>query len=505
MSYKNSAKLIASVCLSAVALTSMMGMTPRPDSVAVSSTNIHQFESNFIKNNNQDLTTVAAATKKTASPFQLEQEGTCIIIYSNDSRELVSLDYGDDCKNMIAALAKMKVSSPSKTANKGTLAPDALEMRARNHDKTLYTYQFYTNGVNVISGSTSSFYPYTASEKKAQSLPKLMKKHFDEKAVTPSWLGIMTGEKFESITIREANGANPNLTFPKTDGGSLLFYQLQNLHVARGTKTKVENIYSGESDVYKFDIKFNSGVSYDVVINNNGSILIESSDMDEKLKYTLVADSDYEFMKEIVNDLTSNNVHRPSEKNNPLTAKPVIYLYPETTQQVNVKLDFAGQVHTTYPEYPSTGWNVTAQPDGTLTDLSDNSTHYYLFWDGLASKPWQYEKGSVVPGKDTRKFLTEALQKMGLTPREYNDFITFWLPQMEKNEYNLISFSGKEYEDIAKLTVTPKPDSALRVHMMWKPVSESETANYSQLQPQTFQPFQRNGFTLVEWGGTKID
>ena len=49
--------------------------------------------------------------------------------------------------------------------------------------------------------------------------------------------------------------------------------------------------------------------------------------------------------------------------------KPIIYLYPETRTEVNVKLDINGRLVTTYPAYDTEkGWKVTADPDGTLTD-----------------------------------------------------------------------------------------------------------------------------------------
>ena len=60
-----------------------------------------------------------------------------------------------------------------------------------------------------------------------------------------------------------------------------------------------------------------------------------------------------------------------------VTAKPVIYLYPEEETQVTVKLDYAGELTCTYPAYDD-GWTVTAQPDGTLTDAA-GQTYSYLF------------------------------------------------------------------------------------------------------------------------------
>ena len=49
-----------------------------------------------------------------------------------------------------------------------------------------------------------------------------------------------------------------------------------------------------------------------------------------------------------------------------VSAKPVIYLYPEEETRVTVKLDYNGQLTCTYPAYEK-GWTVTASPDGTLT------------------------------------------------------------------------------------------------------------------------------------------
>ena len=183
---------------------------------------------------------------------------------------------------------------------------------------------------------------------------------------------------------------------------------------------------------------------------------------------------------------------------NPPTGKPVIYLYPEKETLVSVNLDFDGKITYTYPALNS-GWKVLAKPDGTLTNLADNSTHYYLFWEGTARPEWTYEKGFVVKGSETEKFLRENLAKMGLTPREYNDFITYWVPKMQENPYNLVSFSGNEYSEIAKLTVDPKPDSVIRIHMMWKALDEP-----IEIEPQVLPTYERKGFTLVEWGGTEL-
>lgn len=43
---------------------------------------------------------------------------------------------------------------------------------------------------------------------------------------------------------------------------------------------------------------------------------------------------------------------------------------------------------------------------------------------------------------------------------------------MQKNPYNLIHFAGKEYTESAKLSIIPKPNSILRVFMVYKPLQE---------------------------------
>jgi hypothetical protein len=107
-----------------------------------------------------------------------------------------------------------------------------------------------------------------------------------------------------------------------------------------------------------------------------------------------------------------------------------------------------------------------------------------------------FSKGFCVKGEDTAEFLAETLEKIGLTPREANEFIIYWLPILEKNEYNLISFQQEAYTDTAELEITPKPDSLLRVFMAAKPLDAPV-----EIEPQEFEGFERNGFTAVEWGG----
>ena len=178
--------------------------------------------------------------------------------------------------------------------------------------------------------------------------------------------------------------------------------------------------------------------------------------------------------------------------------KPAIYLYPEEETQVSVTLELDGSLTSTYPDYGD-GWTVTAQPDGTLTDPETGRTYYCLFWEGIIDRQFDLSAGFCVAGEDTAAFLEEALAQLGLTEREANECIVYWLPRMEQNPYNLIAFQGEAYTGRAPLTVTPAPDSVLRVFMAWQALEEPV-----ELPEQELPAFQRQGFTLVEWGGAEI-
>lgn len=178
-------------------------------------------------------------------------------------------------------------------------------------------------------------------------------------------------------------------------------------------------------------------------------------------------------------------------------AKPVIYLYPEKETAVSVTLDYDGELTCTYPAYQD-GWQATAFPDGHLIG-ADGQEYNYLYWEGKDRIEYDFSKGFCVAGKNTAAFLENALEQLGLTRREANEFIVYWLPQMEKNPYNLISFQTESYTQHAELSIEPAPDTLIRVFMAWKPLEQPV-----EIEPQQFMPTQREGFTVVEWGGTEL-
>ena len=182
-----------------------------------------------------------------------------------------------------------------------------------------------------------------------------------------------------------------------------------------------------------------------------------------------------------------------------LKGKPVIYLYPEKSMDISVQLKLKDSVFTAvYPKFTEKDtWNVHAEPDGTIS-IKDKK-YPYLFWEALSYGLPDSNEGFVVTDKDAESFLEEKLDILGLNDKEKTDFITFWLPILLKNKLSLCTFQTQKFFDTMELNVTPKPDSMIRIFLsiikLDKPINVKE---------QKLESVERKGFTVVEWGGSKL-
>ena len=185
--------------------------------------------------------------------------------------------------------------------------------------------------------------------------------------------------------------------------------------------------------------------------------------------------------------------------------KPVIYLYPETTQGIHVELDVKGELEFSYPPYEE-GWNVTASPDGPI-HWEDKKLNY-LFWESsqaLATERSDFKNGTLVRRKDLLPFFERTLTQAGFTPQEKQDFITYWYPEMSRHSILYICYKFNEECDIfAELTVTPPPTQVNRVYLFWN-VPEAYLPEEEFWPVQKIPSMERNGFTVLEWGGAKME
>lgn len=181
------------------------------------------------------------------------------------------------------------------------------------------------------------------------------------------------------------------------------------------------------------------------------------------------------------------------------SAKPIIYIYPEEETEVKIKVKNPEKLTCTYPKYEDS-WNVLAKPNGDLIDLKSNRKLYALYWEGINTTKVNLDEGFIVEGESVAKFLEEKLEILGLNEREAEEFIVYWLPLMEKNKYNYIRFETlDEINENMGLKITPKPETLIRINMEIKGLTKPMT-----VKEQNLKRVERKGYTVVEWGGTKI-
>ncbi|XOV67359.1 MAG: hypothetical protein ACFHU9_17220 [Fluviicola sp.] len=180
--------------------------------------------------------------------------------------------------------------------------------------------------------------------------------------------------------------------------------------------------------------------------------------------------------------------------------KPVIYLYPETTSTFEITVEPTGEMQFTYPEYTEK-WTGTMHPKGKLEMRGEQFN--YLFWESKqemdALNP-QETAGFIVTGKEIKNFLEEKLNTVGFTASERADFITYWGPQIQQHDQVYITFhQDSECDQFAALNISPTPDNLHRFYMSWGAYDRAHIPN-----PQHLTPMNREGFTVLEWGGQEV-
>lgn len=181
--------------------------------------------------------------------------------------------------------------------------------------------------------------------------------------------------------------------------------------------------------------------------------------------------------------------------------KPVIYLYPETRTEVELKVVPTGKMRFTYPELKDT-WKMTAHPNGEL-EIGDRS-YPYLFWE--AESPAlraNWSEGTLLTRDEVVHFLESQLDFAGLNSKEQSDFITYWAPRMTQHEHCVVHFlQNDECSQFADLIVLPQPDAINRLYIVWAPIENLE--DYTYIRPQKLQKINRLGFDILEWGGVEM-
>lgn len=125
-----------------------------------------------------------------------------------------------------------------------------------------------------------------------------------------------------------------------------------------------------------------------------------------------------------------------------------------------------------------------------------------MYYESKCDTEFKVEnEGFIVKSEDTIAFLEEKLSVLGLTEREAEEFIIYWLPKLESNKYNYIRFATyDEINENMPLEINPNPDTIIRVLMTFKGLE-----NPIDVQEQQLKTPNRIGFVAVEWGGSEIN
>ncbi|EAX96604.1 Ubiquitin family protein [Trichomonas vaginalis G3] len=202
------------------------------------------------------------------------------------------------------------------------------------------------------------------------------------------------------------------------------------------------------------------------------------------------------------NTLMDYNVHDGDTINLILRlrgGKPVIYLYPkeEIDAKVSIKIN-DGDFSFVYPSFDKDNtWNVKALPSGEIVHRGKKMR--YLFWETLFYPNLNMDKGFIIKGEDSVSFFEDKLKFMNLNDAEICDFITYWCPKLCGYKYVKVCFHFENFDDMCPMNVEPKPDNINRVFFAALPLESP-----CDIEPQELPTFNRDGFTVIEWGGTIV-
>ncbi len=272
---------------------------------------------------------------------------------------------------------------------------------------------------------------------------------------------------------------------------SFTFYNLTETNV--NPKTELLYSFNGVNQHTKLDAQ--NHFDLNVKSGSYSFVFFYSSDYYEIYTDSIVSKSQHKTYVSIF--------FQKAEEQMIMVDKPVIYLYPEIPTIVEVKVKPKGEFTFTYPTY-NNGWEVNASPSGELK-IGDNQ-YNYLFWEAAQDnleELFDITTGFIVETENTVSFLEERLTEFGLNDKEKADFITFWGPQIMKNEHSFVHFvTNEDCNQFAELEIIPKPDHVYRLYIQITPISKEKTHTYKD---QKLSKIDRTGFTVIEWGGSNFN
>ncbi|MBP0970128.1 MAG: hypothetical protein J5744_08290 [Oscillospiraceae bacterium] len=180
--------------------------------------------------------------------------------------------------------------------------------------------------------------------------------------------------------------------------------------------------------------------------------------------------------------------------------KPNIYLYSDEETEAKVTFGVPQWLRVSDPLYEDS-WQARVMGDGSL--VMENGLEYgYLFYES-ETQPFYFQKetGWRICAESRQEQFRSILEAYGFNEKETEDFLEFWVTRLDSGEDYVMYPQKTEIVDLAMpLTVEPTCDSVFRLWFTFE--KASDTADIRE--PEIIS-IERNGFTLVEWGGVILD
>ncbi len=176
--------------------------------------------------------------------------------------------------------------------------------------------------------------------------------------------------------------------------------------------------------------------------------------------------------------------------------KPNIYIYGADGQTVRVIMQTPGLIVKSIPEYETeSGWEVTAESDGRLK-TADGETYDFLFYESMTERTlFETEEGFLVTAQERTEQWSDILSAYGFTEQEIRDFVEFWDAKLEKEDYVMYPQYTESVDAAMPVEILPAPEHMTR---MWFVFEAYDGQAY---ETPEITPFDRSGYTVVEWGG----
>ena len=253
-------------------------------------------------------------------------------------------------------------------------------------------------------------------------------------------------------------------------------------------------------------------------INSNGTF---ETTIDTSIQFFLFKDKFSETEISFLNEIYFENYSFKSQhrieiaiylplksKQYPITVdKPVIYAYSKKSIDFIINLKPEGELTFTYPKITAANsWKMKTGENGNL--ISENGVEFpYLFWEAKQNASSldlsKTSSNEIVAGKELDAYFEKELTKLGFNSNEKTDFITYWCPKfIESDMVQVQFFVDDNCSVIGELNITPKPDNLRRIYVLFKS-NPIIFPNFISI-PLNVKPFDRNGFTVLEWGGSEI-